>query len=52
MTERSGETPALWIQNVGRTYRQGDAALEILKDADLAIWAGQSVALIAPSGAG
>jgi lipoprotein-releasing system ATP-binding protein len=46
------DTPALWLHAVGRTYKQGEAALEILRDADLALWAGQSVALIAPSGAG
>lgn len=46
------DTPALWLHGVGRTYRQGEAALEILRGADLALWAGQSVALIAPSGAG
>ena len=31
---------------------QGDATLHILNGLDLAIWAGQSVALVAPSGAG
>jgi lipoprotein-releasing system ATP-binding protein len=46
------ETPILFMQNVERTYRQGDAALHILSGAELAIWAGQSVALVAPSGAG
>ena len=52
MSERPSDTPALWLQDVGRTYRQGDAALEILQGADLALLAGQSGALIAPSGAG
>ena len=33
-------------------YRQGDSTLDILKGAELAVWAGQSVALVAPSGAG
>jgi lipoprotein-releasing system ATP-binding protein len=37
---------------VERHYRQGDATLHILNGAELAIWAGQSVALVAPSGAG
>jgi lipoprotein-releasing system ATP-binding protein len=37
---------------VGRHFRQGDATLDILKGAELAVWAGQSVALVAPSGAG
>jgi lipoprotein-releasing system ATP-binding protein len=52
MNEPHSDTPALWLQNVGRTYHQGDVALEILRAANLSIWAGQSVALIAPSGAG
>jgi lipoprotein-releasing system ATP-binding protein len=50
MAER--ETPAIFVHAVERIYRQGDTALDILKGADLAVWAGQSVALIAPSGAG
>ena len=33
-------------------YRQGDETLDILNGAELAVWAGQSVALVAPSGAG
>jgi lipoprotein-releasing system ATP-binding protein len=40
------------MQGVDRRYRQGDATLEILKGAELEVWAGQSVALVAPSGAG
>ena len=46
------DQPALLLRDVGRTYKQGDDALEILCGADLSIWAGQSVAMIAPSGAG
>ena len=46
------EIPVLFLHDVERTYRQGDAALHILSGAELAIWAGQSVALVAPSGAG
>ncbi len=44
--------PALFIQQVERSYKQGDNELAILRGAELAIWPGQSVALIAPSGAG
>jgi lipoprotein-releasing system ATP-binding protein len=33
-------------------YLQGAATLDILKSAELAVWSGQSVALIAPSGTG
>jgi len=40
------------LHQVERRYRQGDAALEILNGADLAVWSGQMVALLAPSGAG
>src|SRR5690349_11837873 len=46
------EVPALFLHEVERHYRQGDETLHILKGAELAIWAGQSVALVAPSGAG
>ena len=43
------EIPILFLHEVERTYKQGDAALHILNGAELAIWAGQSVALVAPS---
>jgi lipoprotein-releasing system ATP-binding protein len=46
------ETPVIFLHQVERRYTQGDAVLEILKSTDLAVWAGQSVALVAPSGAG
>jgi lipoprotein-releasing system ATP-binding protein len=47
-----GQHPVLFLQAVGRRYRQGDTALEILKGAEFAAWLGQSVALVAPSGTG
>ena len=47
-----GEAPVLFIQGVERHYRQGDAVLEILKGAELALWPGEIVALVAPSGSG
>ncbi len=50
--EGEQEIPTLFMNDVERTYRQGDATLHILNGAELAIWAGQSVALVAPSGAG
>jgi len=50
--EQAEEIPILFLHNVERHYRQGDATLNILTGADLALWAGQSVALVAPSGAG
>ncbi len=46
------ETPALWLHGVAKHFGGGETLLEILSGVDLALWAGQSVALIAPSGAG
>jgi lipoprotein-releasing system ATP-binding protein len=46
------ETPVVFLHALERRYHQGDSVLEILKGAELAVWAGQSVALVAPSGAG
>src|ERR1700755_1887854 len=48
----AAEMPALYLQNIYRFYKQGDAMLEILKGAELEVWAGQSIALVAPSGVG
>jgi lipoprotein-releasing system ATP-binding protein len=44
--------PVLFLNAIERRYRQGEVALEILRGAELGCWLGQSVALIAPSGAG
>jgi lipoprotein-releasing system ATP-binding protein len=46
------EIPVLYLHAVERHYRQGDETLDILTGAELAIWPGQSVALVAPSGSG
>jgi len=46
------QKPAIFLNAIERRYVQGDATLEILRGAELALWAGESVALIAPSGAG
>ena len=46
------DAPILFLQGIERHYRQGDVVLEILKAAEIAIWPGQSVALVAPSGTG
>jgi len=46
------EHPILFLHAISRRFRQGDSTLDILKSAELAVWAGQSVALVAPSGAG
>ena len=44
--------PAIYLQAVERRYHQGESTLDILNQADFAVWSGQSVALIGPSGAG
>jgi lipoprotein-releasing system ATP-binding protein len=46
------EVPVVYLHDVGRRYKQGETELVILNGAKLALWAGQSVALVAPSGAG
>jgi lipoprotein-releasing system ATP-binding protein len=49
---KADERPLIYLRGVSRRFHQGDSTLEILKETELAVWAGQSVALIAPSGAG
>jgi lipoprotein-releasing system ATP-binding protein len=44
--------PALCLERVERRYDQAGSPLEVLRGADFCLWAGQSVALVAPSGAG
>ncbi|MBZ6074980.1 ABC transporter ATP-binding protein [Microvirga puerhi] len=46
------QKPALYLSQVERRYPQGEGHLEVLRGADLAIWPGEIVALIAPSGTG
>jgi lipoprotein-releasing system ATP-binding protein len=48
----SDKEPAVFLHAIERRYTQGAATLDILKSAELAVWSGQSVALIAPSGTG
>ena len=50
--ERQQEVPMLFLHGVERRYHQGEETLDVLTGVELAIWAGQSVALVAPSGAG
>ena len=45
-------SPALCLEKVERRYDQAGSPLEVLRGADFCLWAGQSVALVAPSGAG
>jgi lipoprotein-releasing system ATP-binding protein len=44
--------PSLRLKKVERRYKQGADSLDILRGAEFDLWAGQSVALVAPSGAG
>ena len=45
--------PVLYVYEVQRRYKEGrEGTLDILRGASLAVWAGQSDALVAPSGTG
>lgn len=46
------EMPALFLSQVERFYPQSDTPLEVLRRADFALWPGEVVALVAPSGTG
>jgi len=46
------DNPILYLQGIDRHYQQGGSTLDILKDAEFAVWPGQTVALVAPSGTG
>ena len=48
----SEEQPIVFLHAVERQYHQGEATLEILRSAELAVWPGETVALVGPSGAG
>jgi lipoprotein-releasing system ATP-binding protein len=52
MAEGAKDVPVIYLHEIKRQYRQGEATLTILNGAKLALWAGQSVALVAPSGSG
>jgi len=49
--QKAEEIPILFLHDVERHYRQGDETLHVLTNVELALWPGQSVALVAPSGA-
>jgi lipoprotein-releasing system ATP-binding protein len=51
-TAKKDDYPLVFLHGISRQFHQGDAMLDILKNAELAVWAGQSVALVGPSGAG
>ena len=44
--------PIIYLHDIHRRYVQGETSLVILNGAKLALWPGQSVALVGPSGAG
>ncbi|MBX9651831.1 MAG: ABC transporter ATP-binding protein [Xanthobacteraceae bacterium] len=52
MAEAAEDVPVIYLHEIKRRYRQGEAELTILDGAKLALWAGQSVALVGPSGSG
>jgi lipoprotein-releasing system ATP-binding protein len=52
MAEAAEDVPVVYLHEIKRQYKQGETTLTILDGAKLALWAGQSVALVAPSGAG
>jgi lipoprotein-releasing system ATP-binding protein len=52
MAAANGDQPLVFLHGICRQFHQGDATLDVLKGAEFALWAGQSVALVAPSGAG
>src|ERR1041385_7626903 len=52
MEQGAADVPVVYLHDIKRQYVQGEATLTILDRARLGLWAGQSVALVAPSGAG
>jgi lipoprotein-releasing system ATP-binding protein len=52
MEQGAEDVPVIYLHEIKRQYVQGEEPLVILNGAKLALWAGQSVALVAPSGAG
>ena len=49
---QAASTPLVELQRVSRIYGHGEAAVEALRDVDLAIAAGDFVAMMGPSGSG
>jgi lipoprotein-releasing system ATP-binding protein len=49
---RDQDVPVIYLHEIKRQYVQGESPLVILDGTKLALWPGQSVALVAPSGSG
>lgn len=52
MSDARADTPVLEARGIRKSFRQGDRELQVLKEIDLALPAGQSLAIIGASGAG
>jgi lipoprotein-releasing system ATP-binding protein len=52
MGQEAEDVPVIYLHEIKRQYLQGEASLIILDGAKLALWSGQSIALVAPSGSG
>jgi lipoprotein-releasing system ATP-binding protein len=52
MGQEAEDVPVIYLHEIKRQYMQGEAPLVILDGVKLALWPGQSVALVAPSGSG
>ncbi|WP_371930109.1 ABC transporter ATP-binding protein [Bradyrhizobium sp. CCGUVB1N3] len=52
MEQGAEDVPVIYLHEIKRQYVQGENVLTILDGAKLALWPGQSVALVAPSGSG
>ena len=50
--DRPERNPALRLENLERSFTQGDRRLDVLKEASANFYAGETVALLGPSGAG
>ncbi len=44
--------PAVELQHIGKTYREGDVERVVLRDVAATIWSGEIVVLLGPSGSG
>ena len=45
-------TPLIEVKGLVKSFRQGEAKLDVLKGIDLAVARGECVSLVGPSGAG